>query len=93
MIRTDPKILDDLAKKLVWGTYGINGDQPLQWKPLETLKTDHLEAILITQYHLGEQYREVVLHIIKARYLAMDVKIITTDHSIDSVGILQPQLS
>lgn len=87
MTPTDPTILDELAKKFVWGTYGPNGDQPLTWKPLESLKTDHLEAILITQYHLTEQQREVVLHVLKSRYTAVDI--VTTDKSIDVVGKLQ----
>ena len=32
-----------------WGTRGPLGDQPLQWRPLSELSTDHIEAIIETQ--------------------------------------------
>ena len=31
---------------LTWGTYGINGDQPLQYKTIEEMETGHLEAVV-----------------------------------------------
>jgi hypothetical protein len=42
-----------------WGTRGVNGDQPLVWKPLKDLDTDHIKAILSTQYHIGEHLIEL----------------------------------
>lgn len=42
-----------------WGTYGKNGDQPLKWKPLQDLDTEHIEAILETQSHIPEHLREL----------------------------------
>ena len=41
-----------------WGTYGKDGKQPLMRKTLDSLDTDHIEAILDTQFHLAD-------HIIK----------------------------
>ena len=35
-----------------WGTYGKNGDQPLEMKLLKSLDIEHIEAILETQTHL-----------------------------------------
>jgi hypothetical protein len=32
-----------------WGTRGPDGKQPLTWKPLRELDTDHIKAILETQ--------------------------------------------
>ena len=32
---------------LVWGTYGLNGDQPLQYKTIASMETDHIEAVLV----------------------------------------------
>ena len=29
-----------------WGTYGINGDQPLSYITLSNMTTDHIEAVL-----------------------------------------------
>ena len=31
---------------LTWGTYGINGDQPLQYKSIADMDTGHLEAVV-----------------------------------------------
>ena len=31
---------------LTWGTYGIKGDQPLQYKTIEEMETGHLEAVV-----------------------------------------------
>lgn len=37
-----------------WGTRGKDGKQPLTWKPLKDLDTDHIEAIIETQNHIPE---------------------------------------
>jgi hypothetical protein len=31
---------------LTWGTYGINGDQPLEYKAIADMKTGHLEGVV-----------------------------------------------
>tara|TARA_R110000823_G_scaffold151552_1_gene282462 strand:- start:190 stop:675 length:486 start_codon:yes stop_codon:yes gene_type:complete len=33
---------------LKWGTYGINGDQPLKYVPISEMDTAHLEAVVKT---------------------------------------------
>lgn len=42
-----------------WGTYGKNGDQPLTWKKLCDMETEHIEAILRTQTHISEHLVEL----------------------------------
>lgn len=42
-----------------WGTYGKNGDQPLELIPLKSLDTSHIEAILRTQSHLKSHVTKV----------------------------------
>lgn len=37
-----------------WGTRGKDGKQPLTWKPLKDLDTDHIKAILTTQFHIPD---------------------------------------
>jgi len=32
---------------LTWGTYGIDGDQPLQYKTIADMDTGHLEAVVV----------------------------------------------
>ena len=34
---------------MTWGTYGINGDEPLVIKPIEDLTTTHIINIIKTQ--------------------------------------------
>jgi len=42
-----------------WGTRGCGGGEPLKWKTLDSLDTDHIEAILATQHHIGEVLKKV----------------------------------
>lgn len=59
---------DMIKRKLLWGTYGISGDQPLRWKPLIECDSDHLRAILKTQVHVkGSRVERVALAILKER--------------------------
>jgi len=41
-----------IRQELHWGTRGKDGDQPLVYKPLCELDTDHIQAILNTQTHI-----------------------------------------
>ncbi len=50
---------EENREALYWGTYGKGGDQPLKWKNLKDLDTDHIEAILETQWHVPEWKREL----------------------------------
>lgn len=69
-VRSMPiKQLDELADTLAWGTYGISGDQSMRKRTLNSLETDHLENILITQKQISYIYAKVILHILKMRYL------------------------
>ena len=40
---------DKVREACKWGTYGINGDQPLSYKKLCDMDTAHIEAVLETQ--------------------------------------------
>ena len=35
-----------VREECVWGTYGVDGDQPLTYKKLCDMTTDHIEAVL-----------------------------------------------
>lgn len=57
-----------VASRLLWGTYGPNGDQPRRWVPLKECETEHLQAILKTQLHVyGGIIEKVIKHILKER--------------------------
>ena len=51
-----------------WGTRGIDGRQPLVYKPIKDLDFDHIEAILKTQYQLSDFYKEIFKEELKYRF-------------------------
>lgn len=48
-----------IRESFKWGTYGKNGDQPLEMKLLKSLDTEHIEAILRTQTQLKSHITKV----------------------------------
>ena len=61
---TDASVYSDDPHEIIrtvfnWGTRGCGGNEPLKWKPLESLDTEHIEAILKTQHHIGEAIKKV----------------------------------
>lgn len=57
---------DFKIKSLFWGTRGKNGDEPLKYKHLTELDTDHLKALLELQY-VGPEYISGINTILKKR--------------------------
>jgi hypothetical protein len=51
-----------------WGTRGKDGKQPLVYKLLKDLDSDHIEAILKTQHQISEFYKEVFMEELKYRF-------------------------
>lgn len=51
-----------------WGTRGKDGKQPLVYKPLKDLDSDHIEAILKTQHQISDFYKEVFMEELKYRF-------------------------
>lgn len=45
-----------------WGTYGIDGKQPLSYVILKDMSWDHIEAVLETQTQLREHIRQVFVN-------------------------------
>lgn len=52
---------EQMAARLLWGTRGPNGDQPLRHRPIATLELDHLQAILKTQTQIRGKLHERVV--------------------------------
>jgi hypothetical protein len=44
----------EIREVFTWGTYGKNGDEPLQWKKLKDMTTAHILAVLETQTQLPD---------------------------------------
>lgn len=54
---------DDIAvirEYLTWNSYGVNGDEPCETRTIAQLDTDHIEAILRTQFHIKGTFMEKV---------------------------------
>lgn len=51
-----------------WGTRGKDGRQPLVYKPIKDLDSDHIEAILKTQHQISDFYREIFKDELKYRF-------------------------
>ena len=49
---------EENRKHFHWGTRGILHDQPIQYRPLYELTTEHIEAILRTQAQIKGSYVE-----------------------------------
>ena len=54
---TDPHT--EIREGFCWGSYGKGGDQPLRRIKLSEMSNNHIEAILVTQHHIGSQIRKV----------------------------------
>lgn len=58
---------EKLCAKLIWGTYGKDGKQPLRYLPLTERDSDHLNAILMNVPLLHPLYERVIRHLLKER--------------------------
>ena len=67
LILTENDSPELIRKYLVWGTRGINGDQPLVYKRIMNLETSHLEAILRTQSHANPIVRNAITETLNIR--------------------------
>jgi len=54
-------IVGDIRDYILWGTYGKNGDEDLKRKSISNLSNDHLRAILYTQHHLSDTFKDIIL--------------------------------
>ena len=56
-----------IREYVVWGTYGINGDQPLRYVKLSEMETDHIQACLDNVATMYPQTRNAMENEIKYR--------------------------
>ena len=54
----DDDPFDKIREALEWGSYGSKGDQPLTYKKLCDMSTDHIEAVLKNVSNILPQFRE-----------------------------------
>jgi ribosomal protein L32 len=63
--RSEP--FESIKKKLLWGTYGKKGGQPLKYVLLNDCESDHLHAILKNVHGINPLHETVIVSILKDR--------------------------
>jgi len=63
---SDTDSLETIKNKLVWGTYGKDGNGPFKYVLVSKCETEHLEMIL-KQPKLGEIYKTAINSILEDR--------------------------
>lgn len=58
---------EEIAMQAIWGSRGINGDEPVLYRRLIDLETSHIEAILKTQKHMNLYYRAGFNYVLEQR--------------------------
>lgn len=60
---------EGLRKYLEWGTYGVEGDQPLKWVALEDMSSDHIINVLKNVNFLAMWRVDIMKYELKFREL------------------------
>lgn len=66
----DTSTPEEIRARLLWGTRGKGGTEPLRFLPIGQLTTEHLEAILRTQTQINELYRNAIVTELRIRKIA-----------------------
>jgi len=58
---------EEINEKLLWGNRGKDGKSPLTYRPIKSLETDHLKAILANCPYAAPIAHNVIKHWLKER--------------------------
>jgi len=58
---------EKVREAMTWGSYGINGDQPLRRIKLSEMDTDHIQACIDTQSGMYPQMKTAMLNELEHR--------------------------
>lgn len=56
----DDESFDKVREALEWGTYGVDGNEPLRYIRLCDMSTDHIQAVLDTVTNIVPQYKRAM---------------------------------
>ena len=76
----DDDPFDKVRKAVEWGTYGINGDQPLKWLRLCDMETDHINAVLKNVPSIGDSYARAFRLELELRAIREEVSFVTSNN-------------
>tara|TARA_B110000977_G_scaffold178848_1_gene236861 strand:+ start:118 stop:507 length:390 start_codon:yes stop_codon:yes gene_type:complete len=54
----DDAPFSDIRVAMEWGSYGVNGDQPLKWNKLCDMERSHIQAVLDNVPYMCQVYRK-----------------------------------
>ncbi len=57
---SDEDPIEVILDRLLWGSHGKDGKQPVTFRPIKDLELDHLKAIIATQDHLSPIHAQVI---------------------------------
>jgi hypothetical protein len=76
----DDDPFDEVRKAVEWGTYGINGDQPLTWVKLCDMETAHINAVLKNVPSIGDSYARAFRLELELRAIREEVSFVTSNN-------------
>lgn len=76
----DDDPFDKVRKAVEWGTYGINGDQPLRWVRLCDMETAHINAVLKNVPSIGDSYARAFRLELELRAIREEVSFVTSNN-------------
>ena len=76
----DDDPFDKVRKAVEWGTYGINGDQPLRWVRLCDMETAHINAVLKNVPSIGDSYARAFRLELELRVIREEVSFVTSNN-------------
>lgn len=59
--------LEEAKEKMLWGTYGKPKKKRVKWVKLKSCSTEHLQAIVKTQYQIDQVFKTIVQSILQDR--------------------------
>ena len=52
---------DEIYERLLWGSRGPMGKDPLHYRLVKDLETDHMKSILSTQHQIDQHVRDIIV--------------------------------
>lgn len=63
----DNFVHDTIRKNFYWGTFGISGNDPLEFVVLSKMSDEHIRNIIVTQNHIGPLNKSIFIEETKYR--------------------------
>lgn len=78
--------LEEAKEKMLWGTYGKPRKKRVRWVTLKSCSTEHLQAILSTQYQIDDIFKTIINSLLEDRFKEL-FKVATCCHGTPAIEI------